>query len=49
MVRARLDIDILAGAVHTSDCLSEWTTLIGREAPDPALIGRELYRTEIFS
>ena len=29
--------------------LTEWSTLIGREGRDPALIGRELYRTEIFS
>ena len=28
---------------------SEWSTLIGREGRDGALIGRELYRTEIFS
>ena len=27
----------------------EWSTLIGREGRDRALIGRELYRTEIFS
>ena len=29
--------------------LTEWSTLIGREGRDRPLIGRELYRTEIFS
>ena len=28
---------------------AEWSTLIGRDCRDRALIGRELYRTEIFS
>ena len=37
----------VAGITITSD--PEWSTLIGREGRDPALIGRELYRTEIFS
>ena len=34
----------------TSDMVqAEWSTLIGREGLDRPLIGRELYRTEIFS
>ena len=28
---------------------SEWSTLIGRDCKDRPLIGRDLYRTEIFS
>ena len=37
--------------IHTSHlpALAEWSTLIGRDCRDRALIGRELYRTEIFS
>ena len=34
----------------TYPAISEWSTLIGREGRDPALIiGRDLKRTEIFS
>ena len=40
--------DHLSGG-PASPLLPEWSTLIGREGPDPALIGRELHRTEIFS
>ena len=29
--------------------VAEWSTLIGRDCQDRALIGRELHRTEIFS
>ena len=40
---------ILLIATCCTNLYSEWSTLIGREGRDRALIGREPYRTEIFS
>ena len=35
--------------IYSQSHVSGWGTLIGREGRDRALIGRDLYRTEIFS
>ena len=43
------NIQVQVQCQSVSEVVAEWSTLIGREDRDPALIGRELYRTDIFS
>ena len=39
----------LSQLIREREQVAEWSTLIGREGRDRPLIGRELYRTKIFS